>query len=135
MKNVLKSKDMSQKVIIVGTFILLVIFFSIMNPAYISYDNIMTVLLSTCVNGMLAIGVSFVIITSGIDISVGTVMTLSCVMSGTAFSVWGWPLWLAILFGFLVGALCGAINGIAVTKMCLWSHNAGECVFSEYRKI
>lgn len=53
MKNVLKSKDMSQKVIIVGTFILLVIFFSIMNPAYISYDNIMTVLLSTCVNGML----------------------------------------------------------------------------------
>ena len=105
MKNVLKNKDMSQKVIIVGTFILLVIFFSIMNPAYISYDNIMTVLLSTCVNGMLAIGVSFVIITSGIDISVGTVMT--------------WPLWLAILFGFLVGALCGAINGIAVTKMYL----------------
>ena len=119
MKQTIKRRDVSQKVIILGTFVLLVIFFSIMNPAYIQYDNIMTILLSTCVNGLLAIGVSFVIITSGIDISVGTVMTLSCVMSGTAFSVWGWPLWLAILFGFFIGTLCGAVNGFAVTKMYL----------------
>ena len=119
MKGIRKNKDLSQKIIIIGTFILLLIFFAIMNPAYIRYDNIMTILLSTCVNGTLAIGVSFVIITSGIDISVGTVMTLSCVMSGTAFSVWGWPLWISILFGFCVGALCGAVNGFAVAKMYL----------------
>ena len=119
MKSMLKNKDVSQKIIIVGVFILLIIFFSIMNPAYISYDNIMTILLSTCVNGLLAIGVSFVIMTGGIDIAVGTEMTLSCVMSGTAFSVWGWPLWLSILFGFFIGALCGAVNGFAVTKMYL----------------
>jgi ribose transport system permease protein len=116
---ILKNKDASQKLIIVGALILLVIFFSIMNKSYVSYDNIMTILLATCVNGLLAIGVSFVIITGGIDISVGTIMTFSCVMSGTAFTVWGWPIWLAILFGFFIGALCGAINGFAVTKMML----------------
>ena len=119
MKGIRKNKDLSQKIIIIGTFILLLIFFAIMKQAYILYYNIMSILLSTCVNGTLAIGVSFVIITSGIDISVGTVMTLSCVMSGTAFSVWGWPLWISILFGFCVGALCGAVNGFAVAKMYL----------------
>ena len=118
-KSLLKNKDVSHKLIILATFFLLVIFFSIMKPSYASYDNIMTILLATCVNGLLALGCSFVIITGGIDISVGTVMTFSCVMSGTAFTVWHFPIWLAILFGFLVGTLCGAINGFAVAKMML----------------
>ena len=118
-KSLLKNKDVSHKLIILATFFLLVIFFSIMKPSYASYDNIMTILLATCVNGLLALGCSFVIITGGIDISVGTVMTFSCVMSGTAFTVWHFPIWLAILFGFLGGTLCGAINGFAVAKMML----------------
>lgn len=119
MKSILKNREVSHKLIIVCAFILIFGFFSIMKPSYASYSNIMTILLSTCVNGILALGVSFVIVTGGIDISVGTVMTFSCVMSGTAFTVWGWNIWLAILFGFFVGAVCGAINGFAVTKMYL----------------
>lgn len=118
-KAMLKSKEASQKLIIIGAFIVLVIFFSIMNPSYASYSNIMTILLATCVNGLLALGCSFVIITGGIDISVGTVMTFSAVMSGTALSVWGWNIWASILLGFFTGAVCGAINGFSVTKMNL----------------
>ena len=67
----------------------------------------------------LALGVSFVIFTGGIDISVGTVMTFSSVMSGIALNNWGLPLPLVILFGFLVGAFCGAVNGFGVAKMYL----------------
>ena len=119
MKSILKSREASHKQIIVCAFILIFGFFSVMNPSYASYSNIMTILLATCVNGILALGVSFPVITGGIDISVGTVMTFSCVMSGTAFTVWGWNIWIAILFGFFVGALCGAINGFAITKMYL----------------
>lgn len=111
--------EVSHKLIILGVFVLLVIFFTIMRPNYLRYDNIMTILLSTCVNGLLAIGVSFVIVTGGIDISVGTVMTFSSVMSGVALTRWGFPLPLAILFGFLVGAFAGAVNGFGVTKMLL----------------
>lgn len=114
-----KSKELSHKLIILGTFVLLVTFFSIMRPNYLSYGNIMTILLATCVNGLLALGVSFVIFTGGIDISVGAVMTFSSIMSGIALTQWGFPLPLAILFGFLVGALCGAVNGFAVAKMYL----------------
>ena len=50
-KSLLKNKDVSHKLIILATFFLLVIFFSIMKPSYASYDNIMTILLATCVNG------------------------------------------------------------------------------------
>lgn len=119
MKSILNNSKASHKLIIVGAFILIFGLFTILNPSYASYSNIMTILLATCVNGILALGASFVIITAGIDISVGTVMTFSAVMSGTAFTVWGWNIWIAILFGFLVGGICGAINGFAVTKMYL----------------
>lgn len=112
-------RDRSQIVIILGIYILMILFFFILKPNYLSYDNIMTILLATCVNGLLALGVSFVIFTGGIDISVGTVMTFSSVMSGIALNNWGLPLPLVILFGFLVGAFCGAVNGFGVAKMYL----------------
>ena len=118
-KVISKNKDVSQKIIIVGVLVALFVIFSVLNPSYASYSNIMTILLATCVNGLLALGVSFTIITGGIDISVGTVMTFSAVMSGTALSVWGWNIWVSILFGFFVGAFCGAVNGFGVTKMHL----------------
>ena len=115
----LKSKGSSHKIIIILAFLMIFAFFAIINPRYASYNNIMSILLSTCVNGILALGCSFVIVTAGIDISVGTVMTFSSVMGGTAFAVWGWNIWVSIIFGVLVGALCGAINGFAITKMYL----------------
>jgi ribose transport system permease protein len=115
----LTGTEFSHKLIIIAVLVLLVVFFYIMNPNYLSYGNIMTILLATCVNGMLALGVSFVIFTGGIDISVGAVMTFSSVMSGVALTRWGFPLPAAILFGILVGGFCGAVSGIGVTKMFL----------------
>lgn len=112
-------RDISHIAIILGIFVLMILFFFILKPNYLSYDNIMTILLATCVNGLLALGVSFVIFTGGIDISVGCVMTFSSVMSGIALTKWGFSLPLTIVFGFLVGAFCGAVNGFGVTKMFL----------------
>lgn len=119
LKEKLKDKSVSQKLIIVGTLIMLLIFFTVMKPSFANYNNLMTIALSTCVNGILALGVTFVIVSGGIDLSLGTVMTFSSVMSGVALTQWGWPLWISIIFGFLVGAACGAVNGFGVTKMKL----------------
>ncbi|HBR02023.1 MAG TPA: ribose ABC transporter permease [Ruminiclostridium sp.] len=116
---ILKSKEATQKIIILVTVVVLFSFFSIMKPTFASYDNVMTIALSTCVNGILALGVTFVITSGGIDLSLGTVMTFSSVMSGIALTKWGWPLWLSILLGFFVGILCGGVNGFAVAKMKL----------------
>jgi ribose transport system permease protein len=89
------------------------------SPNFARFNNIVGILLSTAVNGILAVGVSFVIVTGGIDLSVGTVMTLCSVMTGVVISFWGLPIPLGILAGLATGALCGCINGTCVAKLRL----------------
>ena len=119
MKVQLKNRVGTQKLIILATLLALFVFFSLMMPNFASYLNLMTIALSTCVNGILALGATFVITSGGIDLSLGTTMTFCSVMSGVSFVSWGFPIWLAIIFGFAVGAVCGAISGFAITKMKL----------------
>ncbi|MFZ3131817.1 MAG: ABC transporter permease, partial [Desulfosporosinus sp.] len=117
MKNIKKPEK--QLLVVLGILIFLMVMFSTLRPGYASYQNIMTIVLSTCVNGCLAIAVTFVIITGGIDLSVGPLMTFTAIMSGTALTIWGWPLWLCILFGVIMGVFVGIINGCMVSKMKL----------------
>lgn len=119
MKKFIQDRAGTQKLIILVTLIILFIFFSLMRPNFASYLNIMTIALSTCVNGILALGATFVITSGGIDLSLGTTMTFCSVMSGISFVSWGFPLWLAIVFGIAVGSVCGAVSGFGVTKMKL----------------
>jgi ribose transport system permease protein len=100
-----------------GALILLYIVFSLASPNFLQFDNIVGILLSTAINGVLALGVTFVIITGGIDLSVGTVMTLSAVMTGIFTTVWHMPLALGILAGLATGALMGFTNGIIIARM------------------
>ena len=53
----------------------------------------------------------------GIDLSVGTVMTLSAVMTGVFITMWGLPVWVGIIGGLLTGALCGLMSGLAISRM------------------
>lgn len=100
-----------------GALLLLVIFFSAVSPAFRTYSNFITILLATAVNGVLAIGVTFVIITAGIDLSVGTVMTFAAVITGVLIVFWGLPVWLGVLGAIAAGALTGVTNGFVVAKM------------------
>ena len=119
MKEQKKKKVNMQIIITLGVMIALFVLFTILRPAYAGFTNIMSVLLSTCVNGCLSFGVTFVIISGGIDLSIGPVMTLTGVVSGVALTKWGLPLGLCIPLGLMVGVLCGVINGIMVAKMKL----------------
>ena len=73
--------------------------------------------LATAVNGILAIGVTFVIITGGIDLSIGTVMTLSAVMTGVVVTNADLPLLVGIAVGVATGALMGLINGVLIARL------------------
>jgi len=123
LKNVSGSKtslfrsDAMQRVMAFGALIVLFIGFSIASPYFLTFDNIVGILLATAVNGILALGVTFVIITAGIDLSVGTVMTFSAVMTGVFITFWGWPVPVGILGGMLAGALAGFINGTLISRM------------------
>lgn len=97
------------------TLLLLIVGFSLASPAFLSVNNSLTVLLQTSVIGLLGIGMTMVILTGGIDLSVGSVLALSGVGTAMAVKV-GVPVGPAMGLGVAIGAFCGAINGLVVTK-------------------
>ncbi len=98
------------------TLLLLIFAFSFGNPAFLTVNNGLTVLLQTSVIGLLAIGMTMVIITGGIDLSVGSVLALSGVVAGLLIKA-GLPTAPAMAFGVVAGGGCGFINGLIITKM------------------
>jgi ribose transport system permease protein len=80
-------------------------------------DNIIGILQSTTVIGVLAIASTFIIITSGIDLSVGVLMTFCAVMGGVFLVNWHVPLLLGVLGAVLVGALTGCVSGLTITRL------------------
>ncbi|WP_102226763.1 ABC transporter permease [Acidimangrovimonas sediminis] len=99
-----------------ATLLLLVAGFSIASPAFFSVNNALTVLLQTSVIGLLGIGMTMVILTGGIDLSVGSVLALSGVVSGLAVKA-GVPVAPGMALGIVTGAACGAFNGFVITKL------------------
>src|SRR5258708_3414134 len=93
-----------------GALIVLFLVFSLASPNFLQFDNVIGILIATAVNGVLALGVTFVIITAGIDLSVGTAMTLSAVMTGVAITGWGLPVGIGVLVGLLTGGVAGLCN-------------------------
>src|SRR6266853_412859 len=109
--------DAVQRVLAFGALITLFVVFSLASPNFLQFDNVVGILLATSVNGVLALGVTFVIITGGIDLSVGTVMTLSAVMTGVFVTVWHLPLPLGILAGLATGGAAGFVSGTVIARM------------------
>lgn len=111
--------DTIQSLMAFGALLIIFIAFSFASPYFFTFRNIVGILISTAVNGLLAIGVTFIIITGGIDLSVGTVMTLSAVMSGVFITYWNLPVPLGIMAGILTGSTSGFFSGILVSKFKL----------------
>lgn len=108
--------DATQKLLAFAGLIILFVVFSLASENFFTFNNIVGILLATAVNGLLALGVTFIIVTGGIDLSVGTVMTLAAVMVGVVITNLGLPIPLGILAGLATGALAGWINGIAIAR-------------------
>jgi ribose transport system permease protein len=102
-----------------GTLVVLIVFFAVASPNFFTWSNISGILLSTAVVGILALGTTFVIITGGIDLSLGTGMTLCAVMTGVFITKMGLPVWVGVIGGILTGALIGLINGSGVSILGL----------------
>ncbi len=98
-----------------GSLIILIIFFSITSSTFLSIDNFLSIALQTAVIGIVALGSTFVIITSGIDLSVGAIVAFSGVMMGFAMQA-GMPTFVSILIGLLSGVALGVAIGLFITK-------------------
>jgi ribose transport system permease protein len=101
-------------------FLLLCGFFAIMSPHFLQVRNWLNILDQVTVGGIVAIGMTLVIIIGGIDLSVGSVLAFSVMVMGwLSHADRGgpdWPLWLAILAGLAAGGLSGMVTGLLVTE-------------------
>src|SRR6266542_3601336 len=109
--------DAIQRIMAFSALIVLAIGFSLASPYFRTFDNFVGILLATAVNGVLGLGVTFIIITGGIDLSVGTVLTLSAVMTGVFITNWHLPIPIGILGGVLTGSIAGLVNGTLISRM------------------
>ena len=105
-----------QRLLALGALVILLLFFSIVVPHFASTNNYIDILTATAVNGVLATGVTFVIITGGIDLSLGTAMTFTSVVMGIVSVNMGLPLVFGLLAALASGALVGVVNGALVAK-------------------
>lgn len=102
-----------------AALVILYVFFALFGKNFFSTYTGKTILESAYFIGFMPFGVTFVIITGGIDLSIGTVMMCSAMVGGVAFSMWGWPLWLALFMVPITGCVFGATNGFLIAKLKL----------------
>ncbi len=98
-----------------GALIVVFVFLSFASPDFLTADNLFNIGSQTAVVAVIAVGMTLVIITAGIDLSVGSVAALAGVMGALLMSSYGLPMPLAALGGTLVGAVCGLTNGLLVS--------------------
>ncbi|MEO8687782.1 MAG: ABC transporter permease [Solirubrobacteraceae bacterium] len=112
-------KDRLQQFLAFASLITIFVFFSIASSNFLNYSNVTAILFSTVVIGTLALGTTFVIITGGIDLSIGTGMSLCAVISGVLIVKTGVPVLLGVIGAVLFGGLIGLVNGfnVAVLKI------------------
>ncbi len=99
--------------------LLSVIAFSIVAPRFLGLGALSTILKQVTVTGFVAMAQTLIILTAGIDLSVGAILVLSSLVMGNLAVGLGLPVGLAIVIGIGVGGVMGLINGLLVTKMRL----------------
>ncbi|MDR3170161.1 MAG: ABC transporter permease [Treponema sp.] len=119
-------KMIMRKYGMVIVLVLMVILISILRPAFLSPTNIFNLLTQTSIFGIMALGMTFVIISKGIDLSVGAVLAFSGLVAASLAQVEApmklypnlpaLPFIIPVLVGLGVGAGCGAVNGFLVAK-------------------
>lgn len=107
-----------QRFIVIGALIVLFTVFAMTTPKFFTLQNVLTIALQTSTLAFMGIGVTYVIITAGIDLSIGSVLALSGVVAGLATRA-GVPVWISFLLGIATGIGCGTLNGFMVTQLDL----------------
>ena len=113
----LLSSGTHQRLLAFTSLIILLVVFSVASPHFMQTSNIIAILQATSVNGVLAVAATLVIITGGIDLSVGTLMTFTAVIAGVVLTSAGMPLPLGIAAAIAAGVFCGFCSGSFIAKM------------------
>jgi ribose transport system permease protein len=106
-----------QKAVAFVVLIAMVAFFSFASENFAEWSNLVNILQATAVNGVLGVACTFVIVSAGIDLSVGTLMTFCAVTTGVVLTFWGLPMIAGVFAALATGAFCGAISGLVISRL------------------
>lgn len=98
-----------------GGLVVLVLLLAIGSPDFLTANNLLNVGVQASVVAILAFGLTFVIVSGGIDLSVGSVAGLAGIVTGWLVAGAGLPLWLAVPLGLVSGAAAGVVSGLLIT--------------------
>lgn len=130
----IRLKSRTRELTVLAALIILIAVFSILDSVYLTPGNMVDIIKMATINGILAIGITFVIITGGIDLSIGCTFAIVIVAVGQLV-VEGVPPLLAVLLGAVLGVIMGFFNGLLVTKMNLQPFIATLGTMSAYRGL
>ncbi len=97
-------------------FLLIFIIFGALSNRFLQIDSLTNIVKQASYIGIMAVGMTFVLLTAGIDLSVGSNMYLSAIVAGLVITHFGAPVWLALLVCLAVGFIFGSINAFLITK-------------------
>ncbi|MET7358069.1 substrate-binding domain-containing protein [Streptomyces sp. NPDC005562] len=98
-----------------SALIVLVVGMSLLSGDFLTTQNLLNVGVQAAVTAILAFGVTFVIVSAGIDLSVGSVAALSATVLAWTATSQGLPVWLAVIMAVATGVVCGFVNGVLVS--------------------
>jgi inositol transport system permease protein len=109
------AQDWAGRYALAVALVLVCLALAIRQPSFLTLDNWAIVVRQIAINGILAVGVTFVLLTGGVDLSLGSVLALAGVTAAGFAQPGESPVWVSLLAGLAVGCGCGLINGMAVT--------------------
>src|SRR3712207_6039409 len=115
---VLQRFRFSREVVLLAVLIVLMVVMSVLSPLFLTVGNLLNTSRFFVEVGLMALGMTLIIITGGIDLSVGSNLALVSVAVGFSYAA-GLPLPLAIIFGIVVGTSAGLFNGLFITLLNL----------------
>lgn len=115
MNSIKKQFKENQNLGTIAALIILIVFVSVLNPAFLQVNNLLNLMRQLIINGFIALGMTFVILTGGIDLSVGSTLAFtSAIFAGLLQN--GMNTGLAILITLALGLALGLLNGLLITK-------------------
>lgn len=124
-----------RKIISLAMIFILFLFFSLSSDYFLSYNNILTILRDASVPGIIGIGVTYVIIIAGIDLSTGAMLGLIGMVIANIYAYTNLPIFVIYIVSLLVGLLCGYFNGFLITKLKLPEFIATLSTLSIFKAI
>jgi len=117
--SILSALKKSNLTVIGGVLVLMIILASIFSPYFLDVYNLQSLIRDLAFIGMIGVGQSLLLLIGELDLSVGKIASLCCIMSGMMMVHWHWNPFLSLIAAVLFGLLLGCLNGLIITKLRL----------------